>query len=402
MAASKASKRSLEAEFFAMLDRFAAPVAGGDDARTQVEIKRDGQLRRYHLNENIDRKTKNRIEALAQIILKDPDTHFRVLTPMVAQTVDRATRSADGWIITDQALRFRDSSNEHVVEYSSEKQSREEMRKKVLAMNPRVADVWRLITAKALDAWKPDASEPPPMWLDVNELLNAMDIKKHVHGGYRPEHVQMAAEAISTLTNLWIIVPLGTKIFPTDGKSKRKPQVLTSERTGAVLLLRAVDQIRDLFDNKYPMRWHVQVGQWIQDFPPAFGPMLKALVELNTKGTVNVWTKAIGTELTYMMAEGRVAEFDVQVEDLLDRAGFLGEVKRMIETRNGGRARGYFEQALERLEQLNMFTEWRYDAEGFAAIQRAPRAEIFVRWLESRVVIAHKHAPRGLQTPTSN
>jgi hypothetical protein len=370
-----------------MLERHAEPVTDGTVTKgTVLELKADGQSRRFRLRGDLDTRTRNRIEGLAKAYLEQPNATLQILTPNVAQTVDRAARSSEGWRFDGDAPQFVDAINRHTVEYVAEGQTREAMHRSVLALNPRVADVWRLVTALALEKWHADEREPPPVWLDVMDLLHAMGFEKHHKGGYRQEHVQAAAEAIGALCNLWVVVPMGTRIYPEDATTKRrKSKLVSAERRSAVLVKLEVDQMRDLFGNAYPLRWHVRAGPWIKEYPRQFAPMLRALVELNTVGAVNVWCKALGTELTYLQAEGYGEAHTLTVRHLLERSGLLGEVQRSAQQRNSVRSREYFERSLDMLQELKLFRAWSYVPEDYQAFARAAKAMKFERWLDARV-----------------
>jgi hypothetical protein len=386
--ASKTAAASIE-ELVDMLERHGDPVTDGNLSEgAVVELSLDKQRRRYRLHQNLDGDTKAKIESLAQEFLRQPNAVLHILTPNTAQTVDRAVRSSDGWNFAGEMPQFVDRINRHTVEYAAEGQTRDAMRRSVLALNPRVADVWRLVTASALEAWREDRDEPPAVWLDVIGLLQAMGFDKHHKGGYRPEHVQAAAEAIGTLCNLWVVEPIGTTIYPENPSTKRRKKTLISAaRRSAVLLKVQVDELRDLFGNTYPMRWHVRAGPWIKDYPRKFAPMLKALVQLQATGTVNVWTKALGTELTFMHSDVQLENADlvIPVLELLERAGIIQEVEAMAGRRNSVRAREYFERSLDLLEQLKLFSSWQYAPEDHVVFERAPRTQKYVLWLRMRV-----------------
>ncbi len=371
-----------------------------------VELEIGGEARRYLLPPDLPREVLETIKRLG--VAKSPGVNevIRIMTPHIAQSVDRAARSSEGWSFDGEAPQFVDAINRHTVEYVAEGQSREVMHRSVLALNPRVADVWRLVTAMALEAWQANQGEPPAVWVDVMDLIGAMGFEKHHKGGYRAEHVQAAVEAIGALCNLWVVVPMGARVYPEDPTTKRrKRRVLAAERRSAVLVKLEVDQLRDMFGGEvYPLRWHVRAGPWIRDYPRSFAPMLKALVELNTVGAVNVWSKAIGTELTYLQAGAVEDGFALSVRHLLERSGLFAEVQGWAAQRNSARARDYFERALDMLQRLRVFRSWSYDPEDFQHFERAARAAKFERWLGARVRFEHAletHRP-ALATPPSD
>jgi hypothetical protein len=369
-----------------MLKKHAEEV-NSDSPSASLELELPSGRRRFKLKNDLDQTTREQIESEALAHVHGPYAVLRVLSPHVVQTVDRAARSAAEWML-DSVPEFLDPVNQHRIEYKDENQSLEAMHRSIMDLNPRVADVWRLITATSLEAWEEGQSEPPAVWLDVQDLLAAMGFTKHHKGGYRPEHLEQAAAAIATLCNMWIVAPLGSKIYPENPASKRrKGKVLTAARSSAVLLKVAVDEIRDLFGNAMPMRWQVRPGTWIRDYPRTFAPMLKALVELNATGAINIWAKSIGTELTYLRAEKMDGHCVLTVEHLLLRSGLLREVEKWSAQRNAARAYEYLENALHLLQKLNLFSTWRYDPQDQQELELTKRTERFRRWMSCKLEV---------------
>jgi hypothetical protein len=323
--------------------------------------------------------------------------YIPTLSGQAMQTVDRAVRGPSGWHYPeDDAPTFLDPTNEHTVMYQEEGYTLEALRRDVMALNPRTADVWRLVTAKSLERWQEGQIEPPAVWVDVRELLEAMGYKKAKRGGFKQEHVEGAAKALVDLERLYLVIPKGAKEYPVDPKSRtRKAVMLEHERSYRVLSVVAKDELRDLFGTRYPMRWQVRPGEWIKGYPRQFAPLLAAIVELSAQGTVNVWAKALGTELTYQYRQdrNRNAEKVLTVRRLLQRAVLLPEVEEWTKQRNARRAREYFDEAMDTLKNLGVCERWEYNAEDFDTIERAGSKRWLERWLEARVVIT---APKWL------
>ncbi|NJK42999.1 MAG: hypothetical protein HC933_00875 [Pleurocapsa sp. SU_196_0] len=370
------------------MDR-APDTASGQGSIIELEI--DGEARRYQLPEDLPDPVVETMQRLGIVQLPADGEVIRILTPQVIQTVDRATRGADGWTLPESDYpRFEDPSNRHVIEIAGDGETLAAMRASVLALNPRVADVWRLITALSLEAWADGESEPPPIWVDCRDLLHAMGFEQHHKGGFRPEHVEAASRALETINNLWVVVPLGSRIYPVDPVSrKRKRRELTAENRFRVMVTLQKTELKDLFGTRYPLRWQVRPGPWIRDYPRRVAPMLKSLVELGAQQTANVWAKALGTELTYQWRPDAPPRRSVHIKTWLVTAGIYGEVERAFQKRNGARAREYFEATLDLLSMLGLFQEWFYDPSDLTAMEKASRATRFEVWLNSSIVLVN-------------
>jgi hypothetical protein len=378
-----------------VLDRHGSPLEGAPSDSTKgsiIELEIDGEARRYRLPDDLPNPVLETMQRLGLVQLPGEGEVIRIMTPQVIQSVDRATRGAEGWTLPESDFpRFEDPSNRHVIEIAGDGETMAAMRASVLALNPRVADVWRLITALSLEAWAEGESEPPPIWVDCRELLNAMGFEQHHKGGFRPEQVEAASRALETINNLWVVVPLGSRIYPVDPVSrKRKRRELMAENRFRVMVTLQKTELKDLFGTRYPLRWQVRPGPWIRDYPRRVAPMLKSLVELGAQQTAHVWAKALGTELTYLWRPDAPARRTVHIKTWLVTAGVFPEVERAVQKRNGARAREYFETTLDLMAKLGLYQEWFYDSEALTAMDKASRTERFDMWLNSSVVLVSR------------
>ena len=313
---------------------------------------------------------------------------IHIYSMLPSQVVDRASRGSKAWDLMDDAPpKFTDLRTQHVVEYYRDDLTLAAMREAVLGLNPRTADVWRLITAKSLEAWREGQDEPPFVWIDVRELLEVMGYAKHHKGGYKPEHLEEAARAVRDLSSFHITIPLGAKIVtqrdPKTGKRRRGRTEAT--RTYEVILKSATDEIKNLFGERYAMRWRLRPGEWAKNYPRQFAPLYRALVELPAKQGKYTWAKALGTELTYHYREGRspVPHKTLKVVTLLERACLLQEAHEM---KNKKRVRDYFESAMETLQEIGVCKSWVYNAQDIDQVEAVSRGWFEV-WLETRVNI---------------
>jgi hypothetical protein len=313
---------------------------------------------------------------------------YRAMSMKPAQTVDRAARGPKGWRYPkDEPPRYEDPRNAHIVEYYTEGVPLQALRESIEKLNPRSADVWRLVTAASLEAWQDGQLEPPSVWIDVRQLCGAMGYKKATHGGYKPEHVAEAARALKDLKSFRITIPLGERTYPEDPKTgKRKASRLEARRTYEVLMVPATDEVRNLFTSEtLPMRWLIRPGEWIKGYPKQFAPLYRALVELPAKG-VNVWAKAIGTELSWQYRQNGGEAKTLRVRTLLEQTDLLADL--LDESRNRGRARNNLENALDVLQREGVCKSWEYHPEDIDAVEREGRRGWFDVWLEARITVA--------------
>jgi hypothetical protein len=313
------------------------------------------------------------------------------------QSVDRAVRTPDNWKFPDyDAPVFHDDSNQHVVRYQDEGVTLEQLQIEVRSLAPRTADVLRLITARSLDAWQEGHAEPPAVWVDARELCEMMGYQKAKRGGFRTEQVASVTKALVDLERLWVEIPKGTFQYPIDPKSKKRTKTtLEASRSYRVFSVMGKDELRDLFGNRYPLRWKVRPGEWIQWYPRQFAPLLAKIVELPASGTINTWAKSLGTELTYQYRQDRSRSIDktLTVERLLLRAGVLNEVMDWSRNRNATRARAYFEKAMDELQNLGVCERWEFHPEDFDALEASGNKRWFDLWLSSRIIVT---APQWL------
>jgi hypothetical protein len=313
--------------------------------------------------------------------------HIRALSMQPAQSVDRSLRSAAGWEIPDGGPpRFTDPRNQHIIEYVQEGLSEKKLREAVMQLNARHADVWRLITAASLEAWPEGQNSPDAVWVDVRELLDVMGYKKAKNGGYKSEHRLEAARAILNISNLRIVIPMGSGVFPVDPNTgKRKRTQLKAQRNFSVINVTATDEFRDLFNNKYPMRWQLRPGEWIREYPRQFAKLYRSIIQLPAKPGTPSWAKAIGTELSYQYKQDRNPDpvKTLRVETILERSMLLEEAKS---TRKKDRVREYFESALDLLKDVNVCKSWEYVTSDINAVDTGNRLW-FTKWLQCRVKI---------------
>ena len=312
---------------------------------------------------------------------------LRSFSMLPAQTVDRASRGTAGWLYPDNGPpRFEDPRNDHAVEYMRDGVSLDKLREGVMQLNPRTADVWRLVTAASLEAWLEGQLEPPAVWIDVRELVEVMGYTKHHKGGYKQEDLSRAAQALADLDSFHIVIPLGAKIYPQDPRTgKRRKTKLAAVRTYKVLTKAATEELRDLFGNSYPMRWFIKPGEWIKSYPRHYAPLYRAIVELPAKPGRPTWAKAIGTELSYQYRQDRDRKQDkkLKVLTLLERACLLDEAR---EAKNKKRIRDYFEGALDLLTDIDVCEKWEYEGSDIDRVDRVKRGWFNV-WLEAHVVV---------------
>lgn len=308
-------------------------------------------------------------------------TELAIMTTNPAQTIDRATRAV-GWQFPPEGVpKFIDQEGT-TVEYRVEGAAIDELHREVSRMHPRTADIWRLATAKSLQAWREGANEPDAVWVDVRELAGAMGYTKKKAGVFRPELLQEIAKGLTDLERMEVTIPFGAWTFPTDpATGKRKATRLEAQRSYRVLVVMARDEARDLFGNEYPLRWLLRLGPWVSAYPKQFAPLLGRLVELGGRGPEN-WAKSIGVEIIFALATAGSAEAQqvVQVKYLLERAGLWGPVQEMEQSRNLRRAVANFAEALNLLVSQGVIRSWRY-------LEAPPARKGLAGWSSSSIVV---------------
>lgn len=309
------------------------------------------------------------------------------LSMMPAQTIDRAARGIGGWSFPQgDAPTFKDANNKHTITYFADGLTQEALREGVMHLNPRTADVWRLVTATILESWGQGEREPPRVWLDARQLCDTMGFKKHHKGGHRPENVAIAARALVDLERFYITIPLGVKQYPEDPRTgRRKATKVEAQRRDKVLIMTGTEGMKFLFDNEYlPVRWKITAGDWIKAYPrEQFAPLFRALVELPGTYTPDLWAKAIGTELVwqYRQDEGKV---QIQhVETMLRQACVLEDARQ---DHRKGRVRENFEKAMDTLQRSGVCTAWEYSSPDIDRVEATTRGW-FDLWLQARVIV---------------
>ncbi|MBF6595616.1 MAG: hypothetical protein IVW51_14390 [Thermaceae bacterium] len=290
---------------------------------------------------------------------------IEVLTNQAAQAVDRASRGS-GWQVNAEQQPFYTDYRGNLVRYHEVGVDLDALRQQLTRMTPRTADVWRLITAKALSQWSDDASEPDSVWVDIRELVTAMGYRRKTKGEYNPEALLQAAQAVTDLNRLYLSLSLGTMELPLDPKSgKRKATKVEAIRERKVLNVEERDTVRVVSSGEsYHLRWRIRLGPWIKNYPKQFVPMQRKLVELPARGS-DAWAKVTGMELLFFLREGaNKSEGDIRrirVQTLLERSGLWDDAQKFQENRNGRRVQEYLEKALDTLKSHAVILAWEYD-----------------------------------------
>ncbi len=333
-------------------------------------------------------ETPKSVLELAEQLVVSARTHLpsrelmHQLSNQIAQSVDRAARGPESWAFSPfDYPRFVDGTNLHAIEYVSDRDPIDALQETVAALGPRTADVWRLITARTLEVAS-EGMDVPAVWLDVKELLSAMGYKKATNGGYRPEQLQQVVQALRDLDSFWITVSHGTGVIEHRGGRREKVE---AQRRYKVIATEAIDEMRNLFGDRQPLRWKIKPGSWINDYPREFAPLFRRLVEMSAGTATEIWAKALGTELTYNYRSS--SRMVMKVQTLLERAGLMVKVDDWRASSNAWRAREYFDRAMDELQRLGVCERWEYDPQDAEAVERASKANKLGAWLRARVSV---------------
>jgi hypothetical protein len=316
---------------------------------------------------------------------------LQVLSEKVVQSIDRAMRGADGWLPGREASQFEfaDRNNNFRIIYHREGASLQELRHSIKELNPRSADVWRVVSARLLEAWTSDLQAPPPVWLDVDEIVKARGYRKATGGGYRPAQREEAARILRSLEALHVEVPLGEGVYSVmKGSKARKWMRLKASRSYRAIVVKGQEQIRTFGGESLALRLLVELGQWTLDYPRQFTEVPESLIHLSGRSTRDQWAKALGMELAYQFRQDqkRDPRKTMRVATLLRRANVLS---RAVDMRNKIRVRDYFEKALDTLQEHGSIVQWVYHSQDADQldVDRDLNAPWFDIWLEARVRI---------------
>ncbi len=287
--------------------------------------------------------------------------------------IDRATRGPDGW--NDATLQYREAFEDGLtLNYFEENTGADTLRQQLQTLDPRTSDVWRLLTAKALEQDRTDLFTP--ITIKPGELARALGLKPHPNGSVRPKDLLRCTQSLFHLERLWLTLP---DAAPGDDEGSRQ----------RVLAVMARGRSRKVEGHSVPSSWTLVLGNWAHYFPRSFASIFRGLVELPANSATNLWAKQIGTELSYWLRETAgdlsTTRF-IPVQTLLLRASLMQDVLDLREHKNQNRAVERFEAALELLGQLGLFNRWSYAARSAAALDLMQgKPEFFETWLTSQV-----------------
>ncbi|MGM9319683.1 hypothetical protein [Deinococcus aquaticus] len=302
-----------------------------------------------------------------------PQPYLLTLANKPSVLIDRATRGPDGW--NDTTLQYREAFEDGLtLNYYEENAGADTLRQQLQTLDPRTSDVWRLLTAKALEQDRYDLFTP--ITIRPGELARALGLKLHPNGSVRPKDLLRCTQSLFHLERLWLTLP---DAAPGDDEGSRQ----------RVLAVMARGRSRKIEGQSVPSFWTLVLGNWAQYFPRSFAPIFRGLVELPANSATNLWTKQIGTELSYWLREtaGDLSTTrSISVQTLLQRASVMQDVLGLRENKNQNRAIERFEAALEQLKHLGLFDHWSYEMRSAAAMDlRQGKPEFFETWLVSQV-----------------
>ena len=287
--------------------------------------------------------------------------------------IDRATRGPNGW--NDTTLQYREAFEDGLtLNYYEENAGADTLRQQLQTLDPRTSDVWRLLTAKALEQDRDDLFTP--ITIKPGELARALGLKPHPNGSVRPKDLLRCTQSLFHLERLWLTL---SDAVPGDDEGSRQ----------RVLAVMTRGRSRKIEGQSVPSSWTLVLGNWAQYFPRSFAPIFRGLVELPANSATNLWSKQIGTELSYWLREtaGDLStNRSISVQTLLQRASVMHDVLGLRENKNQNRAIERFEAALEQLKHLGLFDHWSYEMGSAAAMDlRQGRPEFFETWLASHL-----------------
>lgn len=290
-----------------------------------------------------------------------------------AVMIDRATRGPDGWDGT--TLQYYEAFETGLIlNYFEENAGKVALRQQLMTLDPRTSDVWRLLTAKVLEHEHDDLFTP--ITIRPGELAKALGLKPHPNGSVRPKDLLRCTDSLFHLERLWLTLP---DAGPEDDEGTRQ----------RVLAVMARGRSRKVEGQSIPSSWTIVLGDWAKCFPRSFAPIFRGLVELPANSATNLWTKQIGTELSYWLREtagdGAAIRY-IPVQTLLQRASLMQEVLDLREHKNQNRAVERFEATLELLGTLGLHERWSYETRSAAAMdQTQGKPEFFETWPASLV-----------------
>lgn len=287
--------------------------------------------------------------------------------------IDRATRGPDGW--NDTTLQYREVFEDGLtLNYFEENAGADTLRQQLQTLDPRTSDVWRLLTAKALEQDRNDLFTP--ITIKPGELARALGLKPHPNGSVRPKDILRCTQSLFHLERLWLTLP-DAAVGDDEGSRQR------------VLAVMARGRSRKIEGQSVPSSWTLVLGNWAHYFPRIFAPIFRGLVELPANSATNLWAKQMGTELSYWIRE-TAADLTttrfISVQTLLLRASLMPDVLDLKAHKNQNRAVERFEEALELLGQLGLFDCWSYEDGSAAALDLLQgKPEFFDTWLASEI-----------------
>lgn len=287
--------------------------------------------------------------------------------------IDRATRGPEGW--NDATLQYREVFEDGLtLNYYEENAGADTLRQQLQTLDPRTSDVWRLLTAKALEQDRNDLFTP--VTIKPGELARALGLKPHPNGSVRPKDLLRCTQSLFHLERLWLTLP-DAAIGDDEGSRQR------------VLAVMARGRSRKIEGQSVPSSWTLVLGNWAHYFPRSFAPIFRGLVELPANSAKNLWAKQMGTELSYWIRETASdlsATRFIPVQTLLLRASLMQDVLDLKAHKNQNRAVERFEEAMELLGQLGLFECWSYEDRSAAALDLLQgKPEFFDTWLVSEL-----------------